>query len=117
MNVQRKSSKKIRTGDDVIVITGACKGQTGKVLRCIGEKAVVQGINLCKKHVKPSQQQPKGGIIEFEKPIHISNLSPCDKDKSPISVKTRFSESGEKELVYKKDDQLLVWRSMKRKEG
>ncbi|MCE5294397.1 MAG: 50S ribosomal protein L24, partial [Chlamydiales bacterium] len=63
----RNVSKKIRAGDKVLVTAGNCKGQTGSVIRSMGEKVLVQGINLCKKHVKRSQQHPKGGVVEMER--------------------------------------------------
>lgn len=115
--VERKTgSKKVRAGDTVVVTTGACKGQNGKVIRCIEDKVLVQGINLCKKHVKKSQQNPQGGIIEMEKPIHVSNVSPCDSSGTALNLQVRFREDGEKELCYEKNGELVVWRSMKRTE-
>jgi len=68
---------KIKSGDTVKVITGEHKGSEGKVLKVFKEKnkAIVEGINMVKKHTKPSAQSPQGGIVEKEAPIHISNLS------------------------------------------
>ena len=63
-----KKSKKIRKGDQVVVIAGDDRGRTGIVLSCSGTKALVQGLNLLKKHVKPSQANQRGGIIEIEGP-------------------------------------------------
>lgn len=111
--MERKASKKIRSGDKVVVIAGNAKGQNGKVIRCVGEKVVVQGLNMCKKHVKRSEQNPKGGIVEFERPIHISNVCACDEAGQPLKLKTRFDSAGQKELVYDKDGESVVWRSMK----
>jgi len=67
--------KRIRKGDQVIVITGKYKGQKGEVMRTLDDKVVVQNVNLTKRHTKPNPQanQP-GGIIEREAPIHISNV-------------------------------------------
>ncbi len=67
--------KRIRKGDQVIVITGKNKGQKGEVLRVLDEKVVVQNVNLVKRHTKPNPQanQP-GGIVEREAPIHVSNV-------------------------------------------
>lgn len=62
-----------RKDDDVYVISGNSRGMTGKILRVLDDKVVVQGINLRKKHVKPTRDQ-KGGIITIERPIHISNV-------------------------------------------
>ena len=68
---------KIKTGDTVQVIAGDHKGSEGKVLTVLIEKnkAIVEGVNMVKKHTKPSAQSPQGGIVEKEAAIHISNLS------------------------------------------
>ena len=68
---------KIKTGDTVKVITGDHKGAEGKVQKVLIDKnkAIVEGVNLVKKHTKPSAQNPQGGIVEKEAAIHISNLS------------------------------------------
>jgi len=109
----RKVSKKIRAGDKVLVTAGNAKGQNGVVIRCVGERVLIQGVNMYKKHVKRSQQNPKGGIIEMERPINISNVSPCDESGKKLKVKVRFNDEGQKELVCQKDGQLVAWRSMK----
>ena len=68
---------KIKTGDSVKVIAGDHKGSEGKVLKVLREKnkAIVEGVNMVKKHMKPSAQSPQGGIVEKEAAMHISNLS------------------------------------------
>ena len=68
--------RKIKKGDSVFVLSGKDKGKIGKVLKMLIEKdkAIVQGVNIAKKHTKPSQTN-KGGIESIEMPIHISNLS------------------------------------------
>ena len=68
---------KIKSGDTVRVIAGDHKGSEGKVLSVFIEKnkAIVEGVNMVKKHTKPSAQSPQGGIVEKEAPINISNLS------------------------------------------
>ena len=70
----------IKKGDMVQVIAGDNKGQQGKVLKVEAEKqrAIVEGVNLCKKATKPNAQNPQGGIVKQEAPIHISNLQPID---------------------------------------
>jgi len=67
---------KIRKNDNVVVISGNDKGKTGKVLKVFPSmtRVIVEGINLRKRHTKPSQKQPQGGIIEKEAPIHASNV-------------------------------------------
>lgn len=69
------NKKSIRKDDQVYVISGNSRGMTGKVLRVLGQKVVVQGVNLRQKHVKPTREQ-KGSITTIERPVHISNLSP-----------------------------------------
>jgi len=68
---------KIKSGDTVQVLAGDHKGSEGKVLKVLIDKnkAIVEGVNMVKKHTKPSAQSPQGGIVEKEAPIHISNLS------------------------------------------
>lgn len=68
---------KIKSGDTVQVIAGDHKGTEGKVLKVLRDKnkAIIEGVNMVKKHMKPSAQNPQGGIVEKEAPIHISNLS------------------------------------------
>lgn len=68
---------KIKSGDTVKVNAGDHKGSEGKVLQVLKDKnkAIVEGVNMVKKHMKPSAQSPQGGIVEKEAAIHISNLS------------------------------------------
>jgi large subunit ribosomal protein L24 len=70
----------IKKNDQVIVIAGADKGQTGRVLRVLTgrDRVVVEGINRVWKHVRPSQRNPQGGRIQKDAPIHISNVMPVD---------------------------------------
>jgi large subunit ribosomal protein L24 len=94
-------ARNIKTGDQVMVIAGAAKGKTGRVLRIVSgkEKIVVEGINRVWKHVKPSQRNQQGGRIQKDAPIAISNVMPVD----PISGKptrVRFEErDGKKHRV------------------
>ena len=68
--------KRIKSGDTVVVITGKSKGHVGKVARVIGEKIVVEGANLIKKHVKPNPQlEQTGGIVTKEAPLNVSNVA------------------------------------------
>jgi large subunit ribosomal protein L24 len=71
---------KIRKNDNVVVISGNDKGKTGKVLKVFPSesKIIIEGINLRKRHTKPSQKYPQGGIIEKEAPIHASNVMLID---------------------------------------
>jgi|SRR3984957_1818742 large subunit ribosomal protein L24 len=73
-------ARHIKSGDQVMVITGADKGKTGKVLRVLtnNQRVVVEGINRVWKHVRPSQRYPQGGRIQKDAPIHLSNVMPLD---------------------------------------
>lgn len=66
----------VKKGDEVVVISGNHKGESGKILQVFPEKSqvLVEGVRLIKKHAKPTQDRPEGGIIEKEGPIHISNV-------------------------------------------
>ena len=73
-------ARHIKSGDQVMVITGADKGKVGKVLRVLTgkDRVVVEGINRVWKHVRPSQRNPQGGRIQKDAPIHVSNVMPLD---------------------------------------
>ena len=73
-------ARHIKSGDQVMVITGADKGKVGRVLRIIADKdrVVVEGINRVWKHVRPSQRYPQGGRIQKDAAIHLSNVMPLD---------------------------------------
>src|SRR6266700_1462199 len=73
-------ARHIKSGDQVIVITGANKGKVGKVLRVMTgkDRVVVEGMNRVWKHVRPSQRNPQGGRIQKDAPIHLSNVMPLD---------------------------------------
>jgi len=73
-------ARNIKSGDQVMVITGADKGKTGRVLRVLQDRdrVVVEGINRVWKHVRPSQRNPQGGRIQKDAPVHISNVMPID---------------------------------------
>lgn len=93
----------IRKGDKVMVIAGKDKGKTGKVLNVLpgGERAIVEKLNMVKRHTRPNQQQRQGGIIEKEISIHISNLMPyCEKTQKPSRVRHAVDNKGKKYRVY-----------------
>ncbi|MFV0484086.1 MAG: 50S ribosomal protein L24 [Bacteroidales bacterium] len=87
----------IKKGDMVIVVAGEDKGKKGRVLEVLRskERAVVEGVNIIKKHTKPSQELPEGGIIEKEAPIHISNLMYFDsKSNTGTRIGRREDKNG-----------------------
>ncbi len=65
---------KLKTGDKVTVIAGASKGKTGKILKVLDDKVLVEGVNVVKKHLKPKNNGGNGEIVETEAPIHRSNV-------------------------------------------
>ena len=99
---------RIKKGDNVKVIAGNYKGQTGRVLRLISSnnRALVEGINKVKKHMKPSQENPQGGIVEKEMSIHLSNLMLLEKSKA-IKVGFQVLDNGKKVRVNKKNNNII----------
>ncbi len=100
---------KIKTGDEVIVIAGKDKGAKGKVLKIIKSKdrVIVDGVNMIKKHVKPSTESPQGGIVEKEAPIHISNVALVDS-KSGKATRVGYEvKDGKKVRVSKKSKEVI----------
>jgi len=83
----------VRKGDLVIVISGAYKGKRGKILRLVGDRVVVEKVAMIKRHQKPTQKSPQGGIIDKEGTIHISNVALYD-DKHPRRVDDRDQKDG-----------------------
>ena len=99
---------KIKTGDKVRVIAGAHKGAEGEVRQVLREdnKAIVEGVNLVKKHAKPSAQNPQGGIQEKEAPIQISNLSLLTADGQTTRVGYRME--GDKKVRFAKKTNVVI---------
>jgi len=94
---------KIKKGDTIKVISGNYRGKTGKVLKVLPKRnrAIVEGINFVKRHTRPSQNIPKGGIIEREATIHISNLM-LVVSNTPTRVGYTRLEDGKKVRFAKK---------------
>lgn len=81
----------VKNGDDVVVITGKEKGKRGKIISVLTKKSrvIVEGVNIQKKHLRKSQQNPNGSIVEREGSIHVSNVMKAEKyDKRHNSVAT-----------------------------
>ncbi len=96
---------KIRKNDNIIVIAGNAKGSTGKVLKVFPKKnrVIVEGVNLRKRHTKPNQTNPQGGIIEMEAPIEASNVMLIDpKTNEPTRIGSKIiidDKTGKKKIV------------------
>ncbi len=98
----------INKGDSVIVITGEAKGQQGRVLEVLVKKrrAIVEGVNMVSKHTKPNAQNPQGGILKKEAPIHISNLLLVDPSSGePTRVGRRLNENNKLVRYSKKSEE------------
>ena len=100
---------KIKSGDNVIVTAGDHKGTEGKVLLILTDKnkAIVEGVNMVKKHEKPSAANPQGGITEKEAPIHISNLSLLDPKSGEATRVGYKMEEGKKVRFAKKSNEVV----------
>ena len=97
---------KINKGDKVRIIAGSQKGTEGSVLSINKEnkKAIVEGVNLVKKHNKPNAQNPQGGITEKEAPIDISNLSLLTTDGKTTRVGYRIEDENKVRFAKKTDE-------------
>ncbi len=100
----------VKKGDVVAILAGDDKGKTGEVLHVDASagKVLVQGMNRVFRHLKPSRQHPRGGRIQKEMPISISNVLPVDpKTNKPTRVAFRVGADGSKERTAKKSGQTL----------
>ena len=100
----------VKTGDKVMVISGKDKGKEGVVVKTLAAKdrVVVEGVNIVKKHQKPNNQYPQGGIVELEAPIHVSNvqlLDPSTNEPTKVGYKV---EDGKKVRFAKKSGTTLA---------
>ena len=101
---------KIKKGDTVVIMTGRDKGAKGEVLKVLPQESrvIVQGVNVVKKHRKPSQLNPQGGIENIEKPIHVSNVALADpKDDKPTRVGYKILKDGKKVRVAKRSGETV----------
>jgi large subunit ribosomal protein L24 len=100
----------VKKDDKVFVITGKDKGKTGRVIAAYPRenRVLVEGVNMVKKHQKPNQQNPQGGIITQEAPIHVSNVMLIDpKSGKPTRVGYKVLENGTKVRVAKKSGEVI----------
>ncbi len=104
-------SLRIKKGDRVLVLVGKDKGKSGKVLHVYPKRgrALVEGINMVKKHMKKSQQHPQGALISKEISIHLSNLGLADPvSGKPTRLKTLIAGDGSKQRVSAKNKAVLA---------
>lgn len=96
---------RLKKNDTVVVLSGKYKGKTGKVLALnpADNTAVVEGVNVVKKHQKPNREHPQGGIIDITKPINISKVAIVEPtSKKPSRIGYKVDKDGNKVRVYKR---------------
>ncbi len=101
---------KIKKGDTVVILTGRNKGAKGEVLQVMPEerRVIVQGVNVATKHIKPSQQNPQGGLVKSERAIHVSNVALADpKTGAGSRVGHKVLKDGKKVRVARKSGETV----------
>ena len=87
----------IRKGDSVVVISGSNKGKRGKVLRVVGNRVIIEKVAMVKRHTRPTQKNPQGGIVDKEGTVHISNVQLFD-EKSNKGTRTKIVADGDSKV-------------------
>ena len=108
--VKKVAKFHVRKGDTAIVIAGNYKGNKGKVLEIDKAKnrAIIEGVNMITKHVKPSANNPEGGIEKTEAPIHISNIMVVDPSSGdPTKIGRKVNDQGKLQRYSKKSGELI----------
>jgi large subunit ribosomal protein L24 len=98
---------KVIKNDNVKILSGKYKGSTGKVLKVFlkNDRVIVEGVNIIKRHTKPSQNNQQGGIVEKEAPVNVSNVMViCGKCSQPTRVGYKILEDGTKVRVCKNQE-------------
>lgn len=98
--------RKIRKGDEVMVMRGRCAGTKGIVMSVIAHKVIVQGVQMTRRHRKPSVANPEGAVIDAESPVHISNVMLCNSQNQPSRVGFKYTD-GKKSRVLKKGQEVV----------
>lgn len=102
---------RLRKNDTVQVISGEFKGKTGKIVKVFPEKvrALVEGINIVKRHTKPNRKTQQGGIVQKEAPLHLSNLMlVCPKTGKPTRIGVSILEGGKRVRFSKKAKETIA---------
>ena len=101
--------KKIRKGDEVVVITGRDKGRRGTVIRVAGEQVLVENVNMVKRHTRPNPQRgTQGGVVEKEASLHLSNVllwNPVAKQGDRVGIRTLAD--GRRVRYFKSNDEVV----------
>ena len=101
---------KVKKDDMVLIIGGNDKGRRGRVLRVYPDqdRVIVEGVRMMKKHTKPTQRDPQGGIVEREAPIHVSNVMVVDpKTDAPTRVRRRSLDDGRSVRVAARSGEMI----------
>lgn len=108
-NTQKSVKLHVKRGDNVIVIAGNHKGEQGTIteVRVKEQRVIVEGLNMVKKHIKPSANNPEGGIIEMEAPIHISNVAHVDASGTATRIGRKKDENGKLVRYSKKSGEII----------
>jgi large subunit ribosomal protein L24 len=109
---------RLQTGDTVVVISGKNKGRQGKIARILADddRVIVEGVNLIKRHLKPTPKNPQGGILEKEAPLHASKVMPVDpKTGKPTRVKFATDSKGNKVRIAVKSGEEIPSKSREAK--
>ena len=104
-------SLRIKKGDKVTILTGKDRGKNGKVLHVFPQtgRALIENINMVKKHVRKSPKNPQGGVISQEIPIHLSNIALLDPvSGKPTRLKTLTADDGSKQRVSAKNKAVIA---------
>jgi len=110
LKTQPKAKVHVRKGDTVVVVSGKSEGKRGKVLEVIPGKSriIIEGVNIVKRHTRPTRSLPQGGIKEKEAAIHSSNaMLYCNKCNNPVRVQKRILENGKTERICRKCGEAL----------
>lgn len=107
-------SKRIREGDEVVVLSGNDRGKKGIVKSCSGDFALVQGVNFRTSYIKKNQDHPNGLLLRSEAPIRKCKLRIVSPEGVPVKLRARFNAEGEKELYYNHEGEQRLYRNIKR---
>jgi large subunit ribosomal protein L24 len=102
--------RRLKKDDLVVVIAGRDKGMQGRVLKLLPQedRVLVEGVNVVKRHARPTPQNPEGGILDKEMPVHVSNVMLWDPEaEAPTRVRFQVDENGEKSRVSVKTGKTL----------
>ncbi|NVB83188.1 MAG: 50S ribosomal protein L24 [Kofleriaceae bacterium] len=87
----------VRKGDQVVVTAGAYKGKRGQVLKVVGDRVIIEKVAMIKRHTRPTQKNPQGGIVDKEGSVHISNVALYD-EKTSRGTRTKIVADGDKKV-------------------